>query len=53
MTIENQIALPAQFPDVRTSHIGAIKYEEINDPTHPFSPRWDFEFNERRPIIHP
>ncbi len=47
MTIENQIAPPAQFPDVRTSHIGAIKYEEINDPTHPFSPRWDFEFNER------
>lgn len=47
MTIDNPIPPPAQFPDVRTSHIGAIKFEEINDPTHPFSPRWDFEFNER------
>lgn len=45
--IENPIAPPSPFPDVRTSSIGAVEFEEINDPTHPFSPRWDYEFNER------
>lgn len=45
--ITNPIEPPANFPDVRLSMIGAIEYEEINDPSHPFSPRWDFEDNER------
>lgn len=26
---------------------GETQYERIYDPTHPFSPRWDFTFNER------
>lgn len=26
---------------------GDEQYERIYDPTHPFSPRWDFTFNER------
>lgn len=47
VTITNPIDPPANFPDVRLSMIGAIEYEEINDPSHPFSPRWDFETNER------
>lgn len=47
VTIENPIPPPSPFEDVRLSQIGAVKYEEINDPTHPFSPRWDYEFNER------
>lgn len=35
------------FPEVRLSSIGSVPYEEINDPTHPFSPRWDYKNNER------
>lgn len=35
------------FPPVRLSHLAAVPYEEIIDPTHPYSPRWDFVFNER------
>lgn len=45
--INNPIAPPNPFPEVRLSSIGAVPYEEINDPTHPFSPRWDFKWNER------
>lgn len=45
--IENPIPPPTSFEDVRLSQIGSVPYEEINDPTHPFSPRWDFEYNER------
>lgn len=45
--IENPIPPPTPFEDVRLSQIGSVPYEEINDPTHPFSPRWDFEYNER------
>lgn len=47
ITIENPIAPPDPFPDVRLSNIAAVPYEEINDPTHPFSPRWDYRYNER------
>lgn len=47
ITLDNPIAPPSPFPDVRLSSITAVPYEEINDPTHPFSPRWDFKYNER------
>lgn len=45
--IQNPIAPPEPFPEVRLSQVAALKYEEILDPTHPFSPRWDFSFTER------
>ena len=32
---------------VRLSNIAAVPYEEILDPTHPFSPRWDYLFTDR------
>jgi hypothetical protein len=39
--------LPASFPEVKLATLAASKYEEINDPSHPFSPRWDYKWNER------
>lgn len=47
ITITNPIEPPASMPDVRLSMLAQTPYEEIIDPTHPFSPRWDFEYNER------
>ena len=47
ITIQNPIAPPSPFPDVRLSQIAAVPYEEINDPSHPYSPRWDYRYNER------
>lgn len=51
VTLQNtdnpNVKLPKPFPEVRLSQIAAIPYEEINDPTHPYSPRWDFKWNER------
>ncbi len=34
-------------PAIRNTQIAATPYEKIFDPSHPFSPRWDFPFNER------
>lgn len=45
--IENPLAPPSPFPEVRLSNIASVPYEEINDPTHPFSPRWDFLLDDR------
>ena len=45
--LNNPITPPDPFPTVKLSEIAALPYEEINDPTHPFSPRWDYIFNER------
>ncbi len=42
-----QIPPPSDIKDIRLSQIAAIPYEEILDPSHPFTPRWDFSFNER------
>jgi hypothetical protein len=36
-----------KFPQVLLSSISAVPYEEINDPTHPFSPRWDYLYADR------
>lgn len=47
LTIENPLPPPSPFPEVRLSNISSVPYEEINDPTHPFSPRWDFLLNDR------
>ncbi|MES2983769.1 MAG: hypothetical protein V4735_01110 [Pseudomonadota bacterium] len=47
VTINNPIAPPDPFPDVPLSSLAAVKYEEIIDPTHPFSPRWDFLLTDR------
>ncbi|MFM9889374.1 MAG: hypothetical protein ACKVOE_01830 [Rickettsiales bacterium] len=46
-TSNANVKLPTPFPQVKLSQIGTVEYEEINDPTHPFSPRWDFKWNER------
>ncbi len=38
---------PEPFPEVLLSSIATIPHEEIVDPTHPFSPRWDFRATDR------
>ena len=38
---------PSPFPEVKLASLAASKFEEIYDPSHPFSPRWDFKWNER------
>lgn len=43
----NPIAPPNPMPEILPSHIAATPYEKIFDPTHPFSPRWDFVGTER------
>lgn len=49
MTSNGQpVPLPDPFPEVRISQLGAVQYEKINDPTHPFSPRWDYKLNDRQ-----
>jgi hypothetical protein len=35
------------FPEINLSELGAVQYEEIIDPTHPFSPRWDWLLTDR------
>ncbi len=45
--INQPIAPPSPMPDVRVSMLMQLPYEEIVDPSHPFSPRWDFEDNDR------
>lgn len=46
-TITSPVNPPSPFPEVLLSSIAALPYEEIVDPTHPFSPRWDFLINDR------
>ena len=46
-TLDNPINPPSPFPEVRLSSIATVPYENINDPTHPFSPRWDFLLSDR------
>ena len=47
--ISSPIATPNFFGHTETTDITAdgLQVERIIDPSHPFSPRWDFEFNER------
>lgn len=47
VTLSNPVKAPSPFPEVRLSSIATVPYEEINDPSHPFSPRWDFLLNDR------
>ena len=47
ITLKNPMPPPSELGSVRLSSIAAIPYEEIVDPSHPFSPRWDFAYNER------
>ncbi len=46
-TLDNPLPPPSPVPEVRLSSISKVHYENINDPTHPFSPRWDFLLNDR------
>ncbi len=45
--LPNADTLKQKLKEVRLSQIAVIPYEEIIDPSHPFTPRWDFSFNER------
>lgn len=47
VTLNSQLSPPNKLSSVTLSQIAAVKFEEINDPSHPYSPRWDFENNER------
>ena len=54
LTLENPLKFPNElktppqpFPEVLLSSISTVKYEDIIDPTHPFSPRWDYLLNDR------
>ncbi len=44
--LDNPIPTPT-IPAMKLSEISATTYEEILDPTHPFSPRWDFVLSDR------
>ena len=41
--IENPITPPSTYPQITLSDLTKVPAEEILDPTHPFSPRWDIE----------
>ncbi len=48
ITLSNPIEpSPATDSTITLSGIAATEYEEIIDPSHPFSPRWDYKYNER------
>ena len=51
LTLQNTDApatkLPSPFPEIKMATLAASKFEEIYDPSHPFSPRWDFLGTER------
>lgn len=47
LKLDNTKAPPNPFPDVPLSALDALQYEAILDPTHPFSPRWDYVLNDR------
>lgn len=49
LQLKNTDAAGVKMPsmNVTVSQIVSTPYEEIIDPTHPFSPRWDFRYNER------
>ena len=47
LSLQNPIDYPSDATNVTLADISKVKYEEINDPSHPFSPRWDYEYNER------
>ena len=47
LVLENKIDPPAPMEEVTLSQLSAVEYEEIIDPTHPFSPRWDFLLADR------
>jgi hypothetical protein len=48
--IENPLTIP---PDLQPTsgmtlaEISAVQYEQIVDPTHPYSPRWDYLYSDR------
>ena len=50
ITLNNTDKSGTKMPSIQTltlANIAASPYEEIIDPSHPFSPRWDFDYNER------
>jgi hypothetical protein len=47
LVLENKIEPPSPMEEVTLSQLSAVQYEEIIDPTHPFSPRWDFLLADR------
>lgn len=46
-SLSNPIAPPDPFPEVTLGQIGSVPYEEIVDPSHPFSPRWNYVVQDR------
>ncbi|GEM_PF-3093488 len=44
---ENQIPKREDFGKVVINDLTENQVERIYDPSHPFSPRWDFSYNER------
>lgn len=47
LKLTDPIDVPDGVKDIVTNAIAAAEYEEIVDPSHPFSPRWDYENNDR------
>ncbi len=45
--IENPIEIRDDFGVTRINDMAEFPYERIYDPSHPFTPRWDFVTNER------
>lgn len=45
--IRNPIPVPENMPDIKLSQLATFEYEQILDPTHPFSPRNHYYINDR------
>ncbi len=45
--IRNPLPAPTNVPDIKLTQLAAFPYEEITDPSHPFSPRWHYYVNDR------
>lgn len=47
VAFEETIEIRDDYSRVEINDLTEFQYERIYDPTHPFSPRWDFLYNER------
>lgn len=47
LIIKNPLPSPENFPNIKLSDIAAFPYEQILEPTHPFSPRYHYYVNDR------
>lgn len=47
LSLEDPIDYPSDAPNITLRDIAQVDYEKINAADHPYTPRWDWEDNER------